>query len=303
MANRATVTYNGKTISTEDRDGSFAVTYNGSTIATIRAGSSKTINCSGQPMKTDIVVGGKTLRCKNLKMYSNVVVSVKSLVDSVLANNSWATISAISRAGQAQQYWKVGDTKTFTCNGTTYTAQIIGFDHDDVSDSASYGRSKAGITFQFKEAYAITYKMDTSSYVTSYTNSDMHSSYLPAVLSGIESALSSVLIGVNKTVSKTISKNETITNQKLILPAAMEIKGKSGLNSTDQAQGTQYAFYSAGNSAVKTTVGTTTKIQYWTRTLEDDGEDFLYCYTISTSGSLGTVAVNTSKYIAPIFFV
>lgn len=82
MANRATVTYNGNAISTEDREGSFAVTYNGSTLATLGAGQSKTLNCSGQPMKTDIVVGGKTLRCKNLKMHSNVVVSVVSLFPS-----------------------------------------------------------------------------------------------------------------------------------------------------------------------------------------------------------------------------
>jgi hypothetical protein len=82
MANKATITYNGKTISTEDRDGSFAVTYNGSTLATLGAGQSKTLNCSGQPMKSDVVVGGKILRCKNLKMHSNVVVSVVSLFPS-----------------------------------------------------------------------------------------------------------------------------------------------------------------------------------------------------------------------------
>ena len=82
MANRATVTYNGATISTEDKDGSFSVTYNGSTLATLGAGQSKTLNCSGQPMKSDIVVGGKTLRCKNLKMHSDVVVSVVSLFPS-----------------------------------------------------------------------------------------------------------------------------------------------------------------------------------------------------------------------------
>lgn len=82
MANRAMVTYNGATISTEDKDESFAVTYNGSTLATLEAGQSKTLNCSGQPMKTNIVVGGKTLRCKNLKMHSDVVVSVISLFPS-----------------------------------------------------------------------------------------------------------------------------------------------------------------------------------------------------------------------------
>lgn len=303
MANRATVTYNGKTISTEDRDGSFAVTYNGSTLATLGAGQSKTLNCSGQPMKSDIVVGGKTLRCKNLKMHSNVVVSVKNLVDSVLANNSWATISAISRAGQASQYWKVGDTKTFTCNGATYTAQIIGFDHDDVSDSASYGRTKAGITFQFKDVYGTTYKIDTGIYAVDWGYSDMHTTYQPAVLNAMESSLSSVIVGVNKVVQDSISKNTTYTNQKLILPAMMEMRGKSGLNSNDQKHGTQYAFYSAGNSVIKYRNGTTTKAEYWTRTLDDDGEDFVYCLYVNTSGSIGTGNVNTAKYIAPIFCV
>lgn len=88
MANRATITYNGKTISTEDRDGSFAVTYNGSTLATLGTGQSKTINCSGQPMKSDIVVGGKTLRCKNLKMHTDVGISVVSLFPSAPSSYS-----------------------------------------------------------------------------------------------------------------------------------------------------------------------------------------------------------------------
>lgn len=303
MANRATITYNSKTISTEDRDGSFAVTYNGSTIATVGAGSSKTLNCSGKVMKSNVVVGGKTLNCAGKIMATNVVVSVASLVSTTLQDNSWATISAISRAGQASQYWKVGDTKTFTCGGTTYTAQIIGFDHDDVSDSASYGRTKAGITFQFKEVYATTYKIDTGIYATDWGYSDMHTTYQPAVLNAMESSLSSVIVGVNKVVQDSISKNTTYTNQKLILPAMVEMRGTSGLNSTDQKHGTRYAFYSAGNSVIKYRNGTTTKAEYWTRTLEDDGEDFLYCFYVNTSGNIGTGNVNTAKYIAPIFCV
>lgn len=79
MANRATITYNGRTISTEDRDGSFNVTYNGSTIATIGAGQTKTLNCANQVMKTNVVVGGKTLNCAKYKMATNIVVSVVNL--------------------------------------------------------------------------------------------------------------------------------------------------------------------------------------------------------------------------------
>lgn len=82
MANRGTVTYNGKTISTEDRDGSFSVTYNSKTLATIGAGASKTLNCSGKVMATNVVVGGKTLNCAGKLMATNVVVSVVSLFPS-----------------------------------------------------------------------------------------------------------------------------------------------------------------------------------------------------------------------------
>lgn len=82
MANRATITYNNRTISTEDRDGNFAITYNGSTIATVGAGQTKTLNCSNKVMKTNVVVGGKTLNCAKYKMATNVVISVASLFPS-----------------------------------------------------------------------------------------------------------------------------------------------------------------------------------------------------------------------------
>lgn len=82
MANRATITYNGKTISTEDRDGTFSVSYNGSTLANIAAGQTKTLNCVGKVMATNVVVGGKTLACAGKHMATNVVVSVISLFPS-----------------------------------------------------------------------------------------------------------------------------------------------------------------------------------------------------------------------------
>ena len=39
-------------------------------------------------------------------------------IDPVLNNNSWETISKISQAGLAAQYWNVGDTKDIVINGT-----------------------------------------------------------------------------------------------------------------------------------------------------------------------------------------
>ena len=60
-------------------------------------------------------------------------------VDPVLNNNDWATIRAVSDAGQGANYWSVGDTKTITINGTVGTLSlsnlsvyvfILGFDHN-----------------------------------------------------------------------------------------------------------------------------------------------------------------------------
>lgn len=82
MANRGTITYNGKTISTEDRDGSFAVYYDGIMKANIAAGHSQTLNCAGKLMKTNVVIGGKTLNCAKYKMATDVVIAVVSLFPS-----------------------------------------------------------------------------------------------------------------------------------------------------------------------------------------------------------------------------
>lgn len=82
MANRATITYNSKTVSTEDRDGNFSVTYNSKTLATIGAGTTKTLKCSGKVMATDVVVGGKTLKCSGKLMATDVVIAVASLFPS-----------------------------------------------------------------------------------------------------------------------------------------------------------------------------------------------------------------------------
>lgn len=91
MANRGTITYNGQTISTEDRDGSFAVYYDGVMKANIAAGHSQSLNCSGKVMKTDVVIGGKTLNCAKKKMASNITVSVISLFPST-APSSYSLI-------------------------------------------------------------------------------------------------------------------------------------------------------------------------------------------------------------------
>jgi hypothetical protein len=69
-----------------------------------------------------------------------------SFVDDVLNNNDWDTISEVSSAGEAANYWSVGDRKQVTLNGTvgscsfsnfsTY-AFIIGFNHNSSREGSN----------------------------------------------------------------------------------------------------------------------------------------------------------------------
>lgn len=77
--------------------------------------------------------------------------------ESVLNDNDWATISNVSKAGLANNYWSVGDAKVINLNGTasklslntTLYVYILAFDHDKSSTTGAAD----GITFgTFKTA-------------------------------------------------------------------------------------------------------------------------------------------------------
>lgn len=81
MANRATIKYNGNTI-TEDREGGFVVNYNGSNLTTVSAGETRTFKCKDRYMKSVFKVGGRTLKCLDKLMATDVIVAVVSLFPS-----------------------------------------------------------------------------------------------------------------------------------------------------------------------------------------------------------------------------
>lgn len=76
------------------------------------------------------------------------------------AKSSWADIAAISEAGEAQQYFKIGDTREEYLGSTIGNAMlmIIGFNHDDLAD----GSGKAGMTIGMVTASDSTISRTTS---------------------------------------------------------------------------------------------------------------------------------------------
>lgn len=176
-----------------------------------------------------------------------------------LESTSWADISSISELGLAQKYFAVGDTKSIKVNGVSYQVRIIGFNHDNLTSGG-----KAGITFQMVDCLNTTYQMESSNINTNgWINCAMRKTHLRSTIWGqLESSLKSVIKTVNKLAS---AGNQSATIQTaqdtLFLLSEVEIFGK--VTYSKAGEGSQYAYYAAGNSTIKKVNGSA--IGWWER--------------------------------------
>ena len=203
------------------------------------------------------------------------------VVGATLEATSWDNIAAVSKFGQAPNYWKVGDKKNITVNGVTYAAQIIGFDHDTLT-TADGGRTKAGITFQLVDCLKTTYSMNGSNTnVNGWRGSTMRTSTMATLLNQLSSDLKSVLKFVNKVTSKGNNQSglET-TSDKLFLLSEIEVFGATQYSYA--GEGKQYEYYTAGNSTIKKVNGSA---NYWWERSPRSGNTNSFCIVISNGNA------------------
>lgn len=202
------------------------------------------------------------------------------VVGATLEATSWDNIAAVSKFGQAPNYWKVGDKKNITVNGVTYAAQIIGFDHDTLT-TADGSRTKAGITFQLVDCLNTTYSMNGSNTnLNGWRGSTMRTSTMATLLNQLSSDLKSVLKFVNKvtSVGNNSSGLET-TSDKLFLLSEIEVFGATQYSYA--GEGKQYEYYTAGNSTIKKVNGSA--YDWWERS-PYSGNTYNFCY-VNGSGN------------------
>lgn len=212
------------------------------------------------------------------------------VVGATLEATSWDNIAAVSKFGQAPNYWKVGDKKNITVNGVTYAAQIIGFDHDTLT-TADGSRTKAGITFQMVDCLNTTYSMNGSNTNSGgWNGSTMRTSTMATLLNQLPVALKNVLKSVNKrsgTGGGSTSGTQT-THDKLFLLSEVEIFGTTTYSVP--GEGTQYAYYKAGNSKVKKVNGSA---DYWWERSPYSGDTTSFCYVTDTGNASRGSASNS----------
>lgn len=196
---------------------------------------------------------------KGMSVELQVTVQFRAPVSDTLEENDWATIAGVAASGEAQEFWQIGDEKEITINDKTYHAQIIGFDHDDLDSSdakysdSSYngGKKKAAITFQMKECLTQNYRMDeTSDNSCSWRDSEMRVTTMPKIKEQFDQAA----VAVMRTVTKSTAHSQTDstiykTADVLFLLCHTEVFETQG--NSHPGEGTQYAFYLAGNSKIK----------------------------------------------------
>ena len=228
-------------------------------------------------------LGDYTLTCTYAGLSWSQIVRVPyiGLTDIVavpsLEEASWSLINAISENGMASSVFSVGDKKTVAIDGVNYQVQIIGFDHDTKKSGG-----KAGITFQLVDCLNSTYQMNSSNTNSKgWTSCAMRSSTMATLLTKLPSALQNVIKAVNKLTSAG-NQSATIntTSDKLFLLSEVEIFGSTTYSKS--GEGSQYAYYKAGNSKVKNVNGSAS---YWWERSPDGSNSTAFCGVASNSGA------------------
>src|SRR5574344_781221 len=108
--------------------------------------------------------------------YSATFDSVSSASD--IANLSWDSIITFAK-NKAFDSTHLGQIKQLDIGGVAYTVQIVGVNHDDLTD----GTGKANLTFELKYLLATRYAMNaTDTNSGGWEASKMRTDVLPAIL-------------------------------------------------------------------------------------------------------------------------
>ena len=174
----------------------------------------------------------------------------------------------------------VGDQVAISLNGTDYAFDVIGFNHDHLSSPSAYSKitatTRAGITFQMHDCFATTYVMNSSNTnIGGWKSSLMRTSTMPLMKGYMPSAWQSVIKAVDKasgTGGGSSSGTETVSDSCFLL-AEIEIFGST--THSVSGEGTQYAYYKAGNSKVKNRSGSAG--YWWERSPGSGGSDYFCC--------------------------
>lgn len=262
-----------------------------------------------------------------------------SFVDDVLNNNDWDTISEVSSAGEAANYWSVGDRKQVTLNGTvgscsfsnfsTY-AFIIGFNHNSSREGSnkihfqlaktalsggtdicftdsSYNSSGSSAAFRMNTSNTNSGGWEDSymrNNVCGTSKTSTSGRFMGAIPAALRNALKSVTKYTDNTGNASTSSSAvTATTDYIFLLSEYEVFGSCSIaNSNEAGRQQQYAYYSAGNSKVKYRHTSTSSTARWWLRSANRGNSGSFA-RVGTDGIVSYYNAYYSLGVAPGFCV
>lgn len=228
------------------------------------------------------------------KVFNVNAIAVFYVAMASLASLGWDVVASCAKKGVAKYLWNIGDKKTLTVDGVTYTAVIIGFDHDNVANAGSYGRSKAGITWQLLDCLNTTYQMNSSNTNNGgWTSCAMRTSTMATLLDKLPTALKNNIVPVTKLTSAGNQSTQiNSTTDSLFLLSEIEIFGATRYSKA--GEGVQYEYYAAGNPTVKKVNGSASV--WWERS--PYGSNATYFCHVNSGGNANYNGANGSSGVA-----
>ena len=261
------------------------------------------------------------------------------LVDPVLNNNSWETISKVSQMGLAAQYWSVGDYKNIQISGavqgmslnSTVRAFILGFNHNSGKEGSNrihfqIGKTTSGTDIAFCDSNYNSagssqgFRMNLSStnsggWSESYgrntllgnrgtPNAPPSNSFLAALPADLRVVMKPVTKYTDNTGGGSNSSGAvTATTDYLFLLSEFEVQGSClYANKYEQNYQARYDYYKAGNSKVKYRHDATgTAVYNWCRSADCNASGG-FC-RVDTDGSATGSGAYSSFGLAPGFCV
>lgn len=164
------------------------------------------------------------------------------------ADATWKQIIAACRNNEVPDTWVADGScyKDMEINGKNYRIDIIGKNHDTYAAGGT-----APLTFQLHDCYDEKKQMNSSNTNSGgWASCAMRTTHLPAILDLMPAEVKAAIREVQKKTSAG-NKSSSIqtTNDKLFLLSEIEIFGSTTFSFA--GEGTQYAYYQAGNSKVK----------------------------------------------------
>ena len=215
--------------------------------------------------------------------------------DPVFANNDWAAIIEACHANEVPDTWVADGScyKDMDIGGKAYRIDIIGKNHDDLSD----GTGKAPLTFQMHDCYDTTYQMNSSNTnAGGWRDCQMRTQTMPALKALLPAEVQAGIRAVNKLTSAgNQSPIIVTTSDDLFLPSEVDVFGYTQYSFA--GEGTQYDYYMRGNRTAKNITGNLNA--WWTRSPNATRSDII-CLIGINGGIGGTNPINS--YGVPFCF-